>query len=368
MKNLQTELFLSMIVLSLISLNISVNAQNNLGQTGSNFMVLNEIEVNNPGADLPNCEYVEVRGDPNTTVVGRVFLIEVEGDDTFAGIVNFVRELTGESFGTNGLITITGPSQAGITSKKRIITNNGIQVGPCGSRDYQTQGTTFFEDFNVNFQNGTTSFLLVRTIESSIQLGSDIDPQNGGTADGLPGDAIIVDAVGWTDGDAGDFVYGGVDITPGNTSGSPDAATRNHSDITPLSRQAWFSDDLVGISVDTRLYDQANLFGGYLIDFITPGRLNLAPSAASAFVSGRVLGSNGRGLRFVTVMITGNGLPEPLYATTNMFGRYQFEDIPVGETYVLHAFSKRYTFDQSSLVINVNDNISNADFIGGEPR
>lgn len=105
------------------------------------------------------------------------------------------------------------------------------------------------------------------------------------------------------------------------------------------------------------------------VDFVpaaaTPQASGL-PSAADVSVSGRVLNPKGRGLRFVNVMIAGNGLPEPLYATTNMFGRYRFEDIPAGESYVLQVFSKRYEFKQSSMVIGVNDNVTNADFIGRE--
>ena len=66
-------------------------------------------------------------------------------------------------------------------------------------------------------------------------------------------------------------------------------------------------------------------------------------TAASGTVAGRVKNIKGSGLKFVTVMITGGGLPEPLYATTNNFGKYQFEDIPLGDDYVLQVFSRRYT-------------------------
>ncbi len=91
-----------------------------------------------------------------------------------------------------------------------------------------------------------------------------------------------------------------------------------------------------------------------------------APSSASGTVGGRVKDSKGNGLKFVTVMITGGGLPEPLYTTTNQFGKYLFEDIPLGENYVLQVFSRRYSFEQNSRIVNMKDYIDDADFIGGE--
>lgn len=89
-------------------------------------------------------------------------------------------------------------------------------------------------------------------------------------------------------------------------------------------------------------------------------------SAASGTVAGRVRDGKGNGLKFVTVMITGGGLDEPLYATTNQFGKYLFEDIPVGADYVLQVFSRRHTFEEQSRIISLKDFIEDADFIGRE--
>ncbi|MEZ5425965.1 MAG: carboxypeptidase-like regulatory domain-containing protein [Pyrinomonadaceae bacterium] len=101
-------------------------------------------------------------------------------------------------------------------------------------------------------------------------------------------------------------------------------------------------------------------------DLAVGGTTEAITTAAGATVTGRVKNIKGRGVRFVTVMITGGDLPEPLYASTNIFGIYQFQDIPVGDSYVLTAFSGRYTFQQSSLVIKLNDNLTDVDFIALE--
>lgn len=93
----------------------------------------------------------------------------------------------------------------------------------------------------------------------------------------------------------------------------------------------------------------------------------LSPTAAGGTITGRALTSTGQGLKYVVVMLTGGNLSEPIYATTNNFGNYKFEDIAVGQTYVLQANSGRYTFENSSRLINLDDSITNADFIVSDP-
>lgn len=87
-------------------------------------------------------------------------------------------------------------------------------------------------------------------------------------------------------------------------------------------------------------------------------------SAAGATINGRITDQRGRGLKHIVVMLAGGALEEPIYATTSAFGYYRFEDVPAGNTYILTAFSKNYVFDQSSLVINLNNDFSDADFVG----
>lgn len=100
--------------------------------------------------------------------------------------------------------------------------------------------------------------------------------------------------------------------------------------------------------------------GGWGIEF-------LAPTAASATISGRVLTANGQPIRNAKVTITGNTLIEPLRATTGSFGYYSFDGLQVGETYVVTVASKRFTFAVPSRVISLIDNVADADFIA-EPQ
>lgn len=88
----------------------------------------------------------------------------------------------------------------------------------------------------------------------------------------------------------------------------------------------------------------------------------LRPTAAGANISGRVLTASGRGTANSTLMLTGNSQGEPLYAKTNAFGYYHFNNLSAGETYVISITSKSYKFNNPSQVISLNDNVTGADF------
>jgi len=90
----------------------------------------------------------------------------------------------------------------------------------------------------------------------------------------------------------------------------------------------------------------------------------LRPTAADASISGQVTMAGGRGIQKVRVMISGGDLEEPLYTLTNAFGYYKFENLTVGETYILEVTSRRYSFANPTLVVNLQDNVSGTNFIG----
>ena len=96
------------------------------------------------------------------------------------------------------------------------------------------------------------------------------------------------------------------------------------------------------------------VFGGWGLQF-------LAPTAAGVSVGGQVR-SGKTPIAGATVTISGGDLPEPRIAKTNSFGNYNFEGLTAGQIYVVTVSSKRYTFQQPSIVLNVGDNITGADF------
>lgn len=94
---------------------------------------------------------------------------------------------------------------------------------------------------------------------------------------------------------------------------------------------------------------------------------NLAPTAASASIGGRILTPNGGGIKGAAVVLTGGSLPAPVYAQTNNFGAYRLPEVPVGQTYVITVSSKRYSFSNPSQIVNLQENLADLDFVSDAP-
>ena len=86
-----------------------------------------------------------------------------------------------------------------------------------------------------------------------------------------------------------------------------------------------------------------------------------APTAAT--VDGRVLTSDGRGLRNATVSIT-NSQGVVQTATTSSFGFYSFGSVLTGGTYTLRVSSRLFRFPPQT--IQVSGNMTLPDFVGLE--
>lgn len=91
--------------------------------------------------------------------------------------------------------------------------------------------------------------------------------------------------------------------------------------------------------------------------------LRLTPTAASVTIGGRVTTADGRGIRNVVITITDSSGAIRTAMTTS-FGYYRFDDVQAGETYIVTARGKRFTFSQPSQVLNVNDDSTDINFVG----
>jgi hypothetical protein len=79
-----------------------------------------------------------------------------------------------------------------------------------------------------------------------------------------------------------------------------------------------------------------------------------APTAANVTVGGQVSTTLGQGVANVRVTLTdGNGVSRS--ALTNNFGRYRFENVAVGQIYVVGAASRKYRFEPPSQVVQIDD-------------
>lgn len=87
----------------------------------------------------------------------------------------------------------------------------------------------------------------------------------------------------------------------------------------------------------------------------------LAPTAANATVSGRVVTAEGRGIVNVRVHIS-DAAGEIRSVITGPFGYYSFENVTAGSDYMVSVIGKRHNFAQATRLIRVDDDIANVDF------
>lgn len=93
----------------------------------------------------------------------------------------------------------------------------------------------------------------------------------------------------------------------------------------------------------------------------------LAPSAAQATVSGRIVNQYGRGVRGIYLSLLDASSGETVYAITNSFGFYTFVDVDVANFYVLTAYStKRVSIADPIRSFTLNDDLTGVDFIAND--
>ena len=87
------------------------------------------------------------------------------------------------------------------------------------------------------------------------------------------------------------------------------------------------------------------------------------PNPSVATVDGRVVTSDGRGLRNATMSMTSSqGVVR--VATTSSFGFFTFDNVLTGDTYTFRISSRLYRY--TPVTAQVNDNLTLPDFVGLE--
>jgi len=95
------------------------------------------------------------------------------------------------------------------------------------------------------------------------------------------------------------------------------------------------------------------LFSGFWVP-------QLAPTATSTTISGRVQHADGRGLPNASVIVTdGFGSPRAVHA--NPFGYFRFGNIQLGRTYIFEVYAKGYSF--APQVVNVQEDVKSLIFL-----
>ncbi len=87
----------------------------------------------------------------------------------------------------------------------------------------------------------------------------------------------------------------------------------------------------------------------------------LAPTAAGVTIGGRVMTSDGRGIRNVRVVLTGTG-GENLTVLTGTFGYYRFANIAAGATCIISVSAKHYIFNSNVEVRSITEDTNDINF------
>ena len=74
-----------------------------VASTASAQIQINEIVINPPGADNGR-EYVELRATGPVSIPSGLHLLQIDGDGTSAGVIDFAWDLSTATFGSNGLL------------------------------------------------------------------------------------------------------------------------------------------------------------------------------------------------------------------------------------------------------------------------
>jgi Protein of unknown function (DUF3616) len=219
----------------------------------TNVVLLSEAKINPPGEDAP-FEFVELRGPPGKLMTN-LYLVSVHGDSGNPGRADVVVALTGQRFGSNGLLIVAAPGNPYLFPSDTTVLLAPQLANSGGALD-----------------NGSLSILLVGT-RGPIVEGTDLDSGDNGILEGLPSGAFILDAIAWSDGGTNDVIYGGVDLTQAGF--TPDAASRFPGSNAPRSALSWFVGDLVGSTGDSLAFDPFNRSTNAPIgSLLTPGVVN----------------------------------------------------------------------------------------------
>lgn len=96
------------------------------------------------------------------------------------------------------------------------------------------------------------------------------------------------------------------------------------------------------------------------------GGENQIATAANASISGQVRTQAGNGIRNATVIISGGNLTQPIMGQTGAFGYYQFDNLAVGQAYMVEVVSKRFHIPNATRTLVLQDNLTNIDFVSEE--
>src|SRR5215470_4030830 len=224
---------------------------------------LNEVEVDTPSGISEPCEFIEVSGPPGSIVPPNTFFLSIDGESGNFGFIDYIANLGGLKFGSNGTITIVTASV------------------PCRGRQYPAE-TTMVKSTSFAMGFGAETFLLASSLHPKLLFeGQDLDENDDGKLDAKYS-LTPIDGMAWVVDTSFEKVYGGAPIIFSGNKELPDAATRFPNDLTPFSASSWYYGEVAPPDNSTKYAEprSANFPSG---GALTPGAPNVGgPSSPSS--------------------------------------------------------------------------------------
>jgi hypothetical protein len=252
--------------------------------------------ISNSASDETNREYIELVGTPGASLDGYYFVVfegeeeegAIGGNGAGSGRADFVVDLTGQTFGSNGLLVIT-PTNWAYTAAPG--TNRMIvpAMDPVGGV----------------LEDASQTYALIRSPNAPIVQGTDYDTVGAfedatnqalgvgvSVLDQLPAGAVLADSVGVVEGGGGDrdrtltvpeigqpgiHVHQPTAVNSASGGVTSDGVTRRAGQRLPNSIGAWYNGDVTnGTAVNGQL---AYLNDTFFISVVAPDGATMTPGA-----------------------------------------------------------------------------------------
>jgi len=328
---------------AVVRFNSNGSVDTTFGPVGANGKVITPVGTGNDAASG-----VAVQSDSKIVVVG-------SADTAMATPINFavVRYnsdgTTDSGFGTGGKVITSLQSNddeafdVAIQSDSRIVVAGATCIAAgCdfGLVRYNTDGT-----LDASFGSGGKVITPVRSgndIANAVVIAPDGKIVAAGNSEASPGNNDFA-LFRYTSSGAPDFSFGSSGAAFVDFGGTDDFA------------RGMVLDSSARILVT----GQADPSGQFSIARLMGGSIT---TAATVEITGRVVTATGRGIRNAIVTMT-DSFGNAKIVRTNMFGFFRFDDVRVGNNVIMTVSAKAYSFDQPMMVLNVQDTISDLQFV-----
>lgn len=102
-------------------------------------------------------------------------------------------------------------------------------------------------------------------------------------------------------------------------------------------------------------------------EIVTCTFVNSVTTAAFAYINGRVRTASNEALPNVSVQLQNTRTTEIRVTKTNSFGMYRFDDLTVGDLYVIAVQNKKHSFTPSTQSVTLDSNVTDLDFYSITP-